>query len=48
MTTLFTNEVATKFSWTGQKENKQRFETLLLWKIIYGKNRLIIYLNLKF
>ncbi|XP_039313137.1 uncharacterized protein LOC120356760 isoform X3 [Solenopsis invicta] len=35
MTTLFTNEVATKFSWTGQKENKQRFETLILWKIIY-------------
>ncbi|XP_039313728.1 uncharacterized protein LOC120356872 isoform X2 [Solenopsis invicta] len=34
--TLFTNEVATKFSWTGQKENKQRFETLILWKIIYG------------
>ncbi|XP_071578187.1 uncharacterized protein [Temnothorax nylanderi] len=36
MTTLFTNEVATKFSWTGQKENKQRFEILFLWKIIYG------------
>lgn len=48
MKILFTDEVAAKFSWTGQKENKQRFEILLLWKIIFGKNRFKIYLNLTF
>lgn len=48
MKILFTDELAVKFSWTGQKENKQKFETLFLWKIIFGKNRFIIYLNLKF
>ncbi|XP_070168239.1 IgA FC receptor-like isoform X2 [Polyergus mexicanus] len=36
MKILFTDEVAAKFSWTGQKENKQKFETLFLWKIIFG------------
>lgn len=48
MKILFTDELTAKFSWTGQKENKQKFETLFLWKIIFGKNRFIIYLNLKF
>lgn len=47
MKILFTDE-APKFSWTGQKDNKQKFETLFLWKIIFGKNRFIIYFNLKF
>ncbi|XP_028047010.2 uncharacterized protein LOC105830252 isoform X2 [Monomorium pharaonis] len=36
MKILFVDEVAAKFSWTGQKENKQKFETLFLWKIIFG------------
>lgn len=48
MKILFTDEVAAKFSWTGRKEKKEKFETLFLWKIIFGKNRFIIYLNLKF
>jgi len=47
MKILFTDEVTAKFSWTGQKEKKEKFETLFLWKIIFGKNRFIIYLNLK-
>lgn len=46
MRLLFTDEVAAKFSWTGQKENKEKFETLLLWKIIFGKNREITILVL--
>lgn len=36
MKILFTDDVAAKFSWTGQKENKQKFEVLYLWKIIFG------------
>jgi len=47
MKILFTDEVAAKFSWTGQKEKKEKFETLFLWKIIFGKNRFIIYLKSK-
>ncbi|XP_011858928.1 PREDICTED: uncharacterized protein LOC105556443, partial [Vollenhovia emeryi] len=36
MKILFTDDVAAQFSWTGQKENKKKFEVLYLWKIIFG------------
>lgn len=34
---LMTDELASKYSWTGQKDNKQKFENLELWRVIFGK-----------